>query len=104
MVNSQPAKDVLARIARGDFNESELAAFITVYLMRSVTIDELQGFRDALLELCVRVDLNGMETIDIWTMFKAGWTVTWTIRERSIAQSLRSITCCRPASRRGPFP
>ena len=59
------AKDVLARIARGEFNESELAAFITVYLMRSVTIEELQGFRDALLELCVRVDLDGHETVDI---------------------------------------
>jgi len=59
------AKDVLTRIARGEFNESELAAFITVYLMRSVTIEELQGFRDALLELCVRVDLDGQETIDI---------------------------------------
>jgi len=59
------AKDVLTRIARGDFNESELAAFITVYLMRSVTIEELQGFRDALLELCVRIDLDGHETIDI---------------------------------------
>ena len=59
------AKDVLTRIARGEFNESELAAFITVYLMRSITIDELQGFRDALLELCVRVDLDGLDTIDI---------------------------------------
>src|SRR6201992_1696361 len=64
-LSREQAKDVLTRIARGEFNESELAAFITVYLMRSVTIDELQGFRDALLELCVRVDLNGMETIDI---------------------------------------
>jgi anthranilate phosphoribosyltransferase len=36
-----------------------------VYLMRSITIDELQGFRDALLELCVRVDLNGHEVMDI---------------------------------------
>ncbi|HWB92644.1 MAG TPA: anthranilate phosphoribosyltransferase [Puia sp.] len=61
----EQAKDVLTRIARGEFNESELAAFITVYLMRSITIDELQGFRDALLELCVRVDLDGHETIDI---------------------------------------
>ena len=59
------AKDVLIRISRGEFNESELAAFITVFLMRSITIDELQGFRDALLELCVRVDLDGLETIDI---------------------------------------
>jgi anthranilate phosphoribosyltransferase len=61
----QQAKDVLIRISRGEFNDSELAAFITVYLMRSITIDELQGFRDALLELCVRVDLDGRETIDI---------------------------------------
>src|SRR6202000_1827207 len=61
----EQARDVLTRIGRGEFNESELAAFITVYLMRSITIDELQGFRDALLDLCVRVDLNGHDTIDI---------------------------------------
>jgi anthranilate phosphoribosyltransferase len=47
------------------YNESETTAFITVYLMRSITIDELQGFRDALLDLCVPVDLNGYDTIDI---------------------------------------
>src|ERR1700722_11475454 len=61
----EQAKEVLVRISKGDFNESEIAAFITVFLMRSITIDELQGFRDALLELCVRVDMNGVETIDI---------------------------------------
>jgi anthranilate phosphoribosyltransferase len=64
-LSREQARDVLTRIARAEFNESELAAFITVYLMRSITIDELQGFRDALLELCVRVDLDGHETIDI---------------------------------------
>jgi anthranilate phosphoribosyltransferase len=61
----EQAKDVLIRIARGEYNESEMAAFITVFLMRSITIGELQGFRDALLELCVRVDFSGLETIDI---------------------------------------
>jgi anthranilate phosphoribosyltransferase len=61
----EQAREVLVRISRGEFNETEIAAFITVFLMRSITIDELQGFRDALLELCVRVDMNGMETIDI---------------------------------------
>src|SRR5260221_7923270 len=64
-LSREQAKDVLVRIAKGEFNESELAAFITVFLMRSVKIEELQGFRDALLELCVRVDLDGQETIDI---------------------------------------
>src|SRR6201991_3092118 len=64
-LSREQAKDVLTRIARAEFNESELAAFITVYLMRSITIGELAGFRDALLELCVRVDFDGQETIDI---------------------------------------
>jgi anthranilate phosphoribosyltransferase len=61
----EQARDVLTRIARGEYNDSEMAAFITVFLMRSITIDELQGFRDALLELCVRVNLDGLDTIDI---------------------------------------
>ena len=56
---------MLINIAKNIYNESEIAAFITVYLMRSITIEELQGFRDALMELCVRVDLKNVETIDI---------------------------------------
>ena len=64
-LSREQAREVLTHIARGLYNESEMAAFITVFLMRSITIDELQGFRDALLDLCVRVDLNGFDTIDI---------------------------------------
>lgn len=59
------AKEVLLNISRNVYNETEIAAFITVYLMRSITIEELQGFRNALLELCVPVDLDGHEVIDI---------------------------------------
>src|SRR5580704_3830068 len=59
------AKEILVHISSGMYNESEIASFITVFLMRSITIDELQGFRDALLDLCIRVDLGGNETIDI---------------------------------------
>ena len=61
----EQAKEVLLNIAKGVYNESEIASFITVYLMRSITIAELQGFRDALLELCVPVNLNGQEVLDI---------------------------------------
>src|SRR5258707_8525738 len=64
-LSRQQAREVLTNIAGGSYNDSEITAFITVFLMRSITIDELQGFRDALLELCVRVDLNGHDTIDI---------------------------------------
>ena len=61
----EAAKDILTNISKGVYNESELAAFMTVYLMRSITIDELLGFRDALLELCVPIDLNGYDVLDI---------------------------------------
>jgi anthranilate phosphoribosyltransferase len=59
------AKEVLVNIGKGVYNEHEVTAFMTVYLMRSITIEELQGFRDALLELCIPVDLNGYDVIDI---------------------------------------
>lgn len=64
-LSREQAKEVLINIGKAVYNEHEVTAFMTVYLMRSITIDELQGFRDALLELCVPVDLNGYETIDI---------------------------------------
>jgi anthranilate phosphoribosyltransferase len=59
------AKEVLVNIGKGLYNEHEVTAFMTVYLMRSITIEELQGFRDALLELCVKADLSEYDTIDI---------------------------------------
>jgi anthranilate phosphoribosyltransferase len=64
-LSREQAKEVLVNIGKGLYNEHEVTAFMTVYLMRSITIEELQGFQDALLELCVRVNLNGNETIDI---------------------------------------
>ena len=64
-LNRQEAERVLTNIARSSYSESEIAAFITVYLMRSITVDELSGFRDALLNLCIRVDLSDFDTIDV---------------------------------------
>ncbi len=59
------AKEVLTNIGQGQYNHSQIAAFLTVFLMRSITIDELAGFRDALLDLCIKVDLSDFETIDL---------------------------------------
>lgn len=64
-LSRQQAKEVMLQMARGAYNEPEITAFITVYLMRSITIEELQGFREGLLELCVPVNLNGYKVIDI---------------------------------------
>ncbi|MEO6069226.1 MAG: anthranilate phosphoribosyltransferase [Chitinophagaceae bacterium] len=59
------AREVIINIGKGGYQEAEIAAFITVYLMRSVTIEELQGFKDGLLELCVPVVLDGFKVMDI---------------------------------------
>ncbi|MFI5128780.1 MAG: anthranilate phosphoribosyltransferase [Chitinophagales bacterium] len=64
-LSREKAKEVLVNIGKGVYNEHEVTAFMTVYLMRSITIEELQGFQDALLELCVKVNLAGHELIDI---------------------------------------
>lgn len=64
-LSRQQAKEIMLSIAKGTYNDVELTAFVTVYLMRSITIGELQGFRDGLLELAVPVDLNGYKVMDI---------------------------------------
>jgi len=64
-LSKEAARDVLLNISKGAYSEYEVTAFITVFLMRSITIEELQGLRDALLDLCVKVDLNGYKTMDI---------------------------------------
>jgi len=64
-LTQQQAKEVMLNIAKGVYNDTEITAFITVFLMRSITIEELQGFRDGLLELAVPVNLNGYDVIDI---------------------------------------
>ncbi len=61
----EQAKEIVINIGKSVYNETEIASFITVFLMRSITIEELQGFRDGLLELCVPVNLNGHKTMDI---------------------------------------
>ncbi|OZV69071.1 anthranilate phosphoribosyltransferase [Winogradskyella aurantia] len=64
-ISSEEAKNVLVNISKGEYNESQIASFLTVYMMRSITIEELRGFRDALLELCIPVELDGYNTIDL---------------------------------------
>jgi anthranilate phosphoribosyltransferase len=64
-LSRKDAKEVLLNISHAQYNPAQVASFITVYQMRPVSIPELQGFRDALLELCVPLDLGGLETIDI---------------------------------------
>lgn len=59
------ARDIMLNIADGLYNDNQLSAFMTVYLMRSITPDELTGFRDAILQRRVEVDLGDTDVIDI---------------------------------------
>ncbi|RIJ41552.1 anthranilate phosphoribosyltransferase [Pontibacter oryzae] len=59
------AREVLVNIAGGKYNQSQISSFLTVYMMRSITVEELEGFRDALLALCHRVDLEAYNPIDL---------------------------------------
>ena len=59
------AKAILTEIAQNKFNENEVTAFVTVFLMRSITLEELEGFREALLNLALSVDLDTDDLVDI---------------------------------------
>ncbi|CAM1352209.1 anthranilate phosphoribosyltransferase [Tenacibaculum insulae] len=59
------AKEILINIANEQYNDAHLASFMTVFMMRPITVDELSGFRNALKELAIKVDLSEFNTIDI---------------------------------------
>jgi anthranilate phosphoribosyltransferase len=61
----EQSKEILINIAMCKYNNSQMAAFMTAYCMRSITVDELEGFRDAMLELCLNTDLETDDLIDL---------------------------------------
>lgn len=59
------ASEVLAQIANNSYNASQMASFLTVFMMRPISVEELSGFQEALLDLAVKVDLSEFNTIDL---------------------------------------
>jgi anthranilate phosphoribosyltransferase len=59
------AKAILTDISQGKYTHVQIASFLTVYMMRSITVAELAGFRDAMLELCLAVDLSEYDPMDV---------------------------------------
>src|ERR1700744_3859415 len=64
-LSKETAKQVLIDIAHGKINASQMACFLTVYMMRRITVEELEGFSDAMLELCIPADLSEYNPIDL---------------------------------------
>ena len=65
LLSKQAAKDLLINISKQKYNEYELAALMSIYLVRNISMQELQGFQEALLELYIPVDLKHIPVMDI---------------------------------------
>jgi len=61
----EDAKNILLEISSGKHNHSLVTSFLTVYMIRNITVEELEGFKDALIELCIPIDLEDYNTIDL---------------------------------------
>ncbi|MDO9260717.1 MAG: anthranilate phosphoribosyltransferase [Flavobacteriaceae bacterium] len=64
-LSKEEAKSVLINIASGKYNHNQIASFLTAFIMRNITLNELNGFREALLELCTPIDLAAFDPIDL---------------------------------------
>ena len=64
-ISKKEANEVLKNISKDNYNPSQIASFLTVYMMRSISVEELDGFREALLEMCLPIDLSNFNAIDL---------------------------------------
>ena len=60
------ARDILTGITAEKYNPFQIASFITVFRMRGITVEELAGFREALMALCIRLEVGDFQTIVIY--------------------------------------
>lgn len=61
----EEARQILQNIAEGRYNDAQIASLITVFLMRNISVEELSGFREALLDMRIPIDLSEYTPIDI---------------------------------------
>lgn len=64
-LSKDAAKQILLDVGKGSYNEHQLTAFMSVFLMRTITLEELIGFREALLDMCLHIDFEDRKVMDI---------------------------------------
>ena len=64
-MSKEESKAALISLTDGSANSSQISSFLTVFLMRDITSEELDGFREAMIELSLDVDIDGDELIDL---------------------------------------
>ena len=65
ILSKTEAQEALSIIGKGEANNSHIASFLTTYMIKSITVDELEGFRDAMLDLALTVDLSEFSPMDV---------------------------------------
>jgi len=61
----EESRSLMYGIAHNEVNEAQIASVLTAFIIRTISIEELRGFRQALIELAVRVNLNDGYGIDL---------------------------------------
>jgi anthranilate phosphoribosyltransferase len=65
ILSKQEAQEALSIIGKGEANNSQIASFLTTYMINPITADELEGFRDAMLDLALTIDLSEFSPMDV---------------------------------------
>ena len=65
IMSKEESKAALISLTDGSANSSQISSFLTVFLLRDITSGELDGFREAMIELSIDVDIDGDELIDL---------------------------------------
>lgn len=63
--SKEEAYEILMNITSEKYNTAQISAFLTAYNMRSIRDVELEGFRDAMYDLCLKIDFSDYELIDL---------------------------------------
>ncbi len=65
IMSKEESKAALISLTDGSANSSQISSFLTVFLLRDITSEELDGFREAMIELSLDIDIDGDELIDL---------------------------------------
>ena len=65
IMSKEESKAALISLTDGSANSSQISSFLTVFLLRDITSEELDGFKEAMIELSLYVDIDGDELIDL---------------------------------------
>jgi anthranilate phosphoribosyltransferase len=64
-LTTNQAKEALLKIGSGEVNNVQIAAFLMGIKQKNISVDELIGFKEAMLELAVKIDLSSFDAMDV---------------------------------------